>query len=317
MAATAISSLPTVGMDGTSFRLEGQEYATRRDVPGANLAIISPSFFDTFDVPLRAGRAFTNLDRADSEPVLIVNHSFAERVWPGESPLGKRLRFGREDREGEEPEPWRTVVGVAPDAWMNNLRDEDASGIYAPMAQHDRRFMSIAVNTRAEPTAFSATFRETVIGLDPDLPIYWLRTMDETVAEQRFFYDLFGSMFAAFGAIALLLAAIGIYGITAFSVGRRTQEIGVRMALGANQRDVVNMILRQGTLRLMIGLGIGLVAGIGVSRLLAGFLFGVAPTDPITFGTIALFLSAVTLLACLIPARVAMKVEPTEALRYE
>ncbi len=316
-AAAATSSLPATGMGGTSFRLEGKEYATRRDVPGANFAVVSPSFFDTFDIPLRTGRAFDARDRADSQPVVIVNSSFAERVWPGENPLDKRLRFGREDREGEEPEAWRTVVGVAPDAWMNNLRDEDKSGIYAPLAQVDRRFLSVAVKTRAEPMAFSAALRDAVIGLDPDLPIYWTRTMDETVAEQRFFFDLFGGMFAAFGAIALLLAAIGIYGITAFSVGRRTQEIGVRMALGAGPGDVLGMILRQGTARLAIGLGIGLAAGIGVSRLLAGFLFGVAPTDPLTFGTIALFLAAVTLLACLVPARSAMRVEPVEALRYE
>ncbi len=316
-SAAATSSLPTAGMDGTAFRLEGKEYATRRDVPGANLAIITPAFFESFDIPLRTGRAFTLQDRADSEPVIIVNHSFAERVWPGENPLGRRLRFGAVDREGEEPEPWRTVVGVAPDAWMNNLRDDNRSGIYAPLAQVDRRFLSIVVRTRAQPIEFTSTLRETVLGLDPDLPIYWTRPMDAVVAEQRFFFDLFGGMFASFGAIALLLAAIGIYGVTAFSVGRRTQEIGVRMALGAGPQDVLTMILRQGTVRLLIGLSLGLVAGLGVSRLLAGFLFGVAPTDPITFGSIALFLSAVTLLACLLPARGAMRVEPVEALRYE
>ena len=316
-AAAATSSLPTAGRDGTAFRLEGKEYASRQDVPGANFAAITPAFFDAFDVPLRAGRAFTARDRPDSEPVVIVNQSFAERVWPGESPLGKRLRFGVEDREGEEPEPWRSVVGVAPDAWMNNLGDDDRSGLYAPLAQVDRRFVSVAVKTHARPAAFTATLRDTVVGLDPDLPIYWARPMSRVVAEQRFFFDLFGSMFAAFGAIALLLAAIGIYGITAFSVSRRTQEIGLRMALGARPRDVLGLILRQGGVRLAVGLGIGLVAGIGVSRLLAGFLFGVAPTDPLTFGTIALFLSAVTLLACFVPARGAMGVEPVEALRYE
>lgn len=316
-SAAATSSLPSAGMDFTSFRLEGEEYPTRRDVPGANFAVVSPAFFETFDIPLAAGRAFDLQDRADSEPVMIVNRSFAERAWPGENPLGQRLRFGREDREGEEPEPWRTVVGVAPDAWMNNLRNDDESGIYAPLAQVDRSFLSIAIKTQADPVAFAATLRDTVLSLDRDLPIYWTRTMDETVAEARFFFDLFGGMFAAFGAIALLLAAIGIYGITAFSVGRRSQEIGLRMALGAAPGDVLGLILRQGAVRLAIGLVLGLVAGIGVSRLLAGFLFGVAPGDPLTFGTIALFLSAVTLLACFVPARSAMGVESVEALRYE
>ncbi len=317
VAAAATSSLPATGMGGTWYRLEGEQYASRQDVPGANLATVSPEYFDAFDIPVRAGRAFTDRDSGQAEPVVIVNRSFAELHWPGESALGKRLRFGREDREGEEPEPWRTVVGVAADAWMNDLADDDQDGIYVPLAQVGRRFMSVAVKTRAEPMAFASTLREVVLGLDPDLPIYWLRTMDQVVAQERFFYDLFGGMFAAFGAIALLLAAIGIYGITAFAVGRRTREIGVRMALGAGPRDVLGLILRQGGARLGVGLGIGLLAGFGVSRLLAGFLFGVTPTDPLTFGAIAVFLAAVTLLACLVPARSAMRVEPVEALRYE
>ena len=314
---TTTSSLPTTGMDGTFYRIEGETYADRQDVPGTNLAAVSPDFFELFDIPVRAGRAFTDADRESAESVVIVNRSFAERHWPSESPLGQRLRFGREDREGDEPEPWRTVVGVVADAWMSNLRTENAAGLYAPLAQTDYRFLSVAVKTRAEPAAFTATLRQAVIALDPDLPIYWPRTMEQVVAKERFFFDLFGGMFASFGAVALALAAIGIYGVTAFSVGRRTREIGVRMALGARPRDVVRMILRQGTLRLAVGLGIGLIAGFGVSFLLAGILFGVSPTDPLTFGVIAVFLAAVTLLACLIPARAAMRVAPVEALRYE
>ncbi len=311
------SSLPTTGMDGTWYRLEGETYAERHDVPGGSLAVVSPAFFEVFDIPVRAGRAFNDADREGAEPVVIVNRSFAERHWPDSNPLGKRLRFGREDREGAEPEPWRTVVGVVADAWMNNLRDENGAGIYAPLAQLDYRFLSVAIKTRGEPAAFTNTLRQAVIGLDPDLPIYWPRTMDEVVAKERFLFDLFGGMFASFGAVALMLAAIGIYGVTAFSVGRRTREIGVRMALGARPGDVLRMILRQGTARLAVGLGIGLAAGLGVSFLLASFLFGVSPTDPLTYATIAVFLAAVTLLACLIPARAAMRVAPVEALRYE
>ena len=317
VSAAAISSLPSTGRNGTWYRREGREYASRKDATGANFATISPELFDTFEIPLREGRGFTSRDSEGAELVVVVNRSFAEREWPGESPLGRRLRFGREDPVDGEPQPWRTVVGVVPDAWMNDLQDSDTAGIYAPVAQMGSRFMSIAVKTRAEPEAFTSTLRETVIGLDPDLPIYFVRTMDEVVGEQRFFFDLFGGLFALFGGVALLLASIGIYGVTAFSVGRRTREIGVRMALGANPGDVLGMILRQGTWRLVIGLAVGLVFGLGVSRLLAGFLFGVAPTDPLTFGTIAVFLAGVTLLACFIPARSAMRVEPVEALRYE
>ncbi len=316
-AAAVTSSLPSASMDGRFYRLEGREVATRQEVPRSHFAAVSPGFFDTFEIPISTGRAFTAADREGAEPVVIVNRSFAERAWPGSSPLGQRLRFGREDREGEEPEPWRTVVGVVPDAWMNDFRDDDPAGLYGPIAQLDYRFMSVAVKTRTDPADFTSTLRETVLALDPDLPVYWVRTMDQVVAEGRFFYDLFGGMFAGFGLVALLLAAIGIYGVTAFSVGSRTREIGVRMALGAAPGQVQGMILRQGAVRLAVGLAFGLALGLAVSRLLAGFLFGVAPTDPATYAGIALFLGAVTLFACYFPAQRAMRVQPVEALRHE
>ncbi|MEM7354206.1 MAG: ABC transporter permease, partial [Acidobacteriota bacterium] len=313
------SSLPATGMGGTYYRLEGEDYPTRQDVPGAYFAAISPQMFDTFDITLQAGRAFTDQDQPAAEPVIVVNRSFAEHAWPGQNAVGQRLRFGRENVSDGEPgaaeQPWRTVVGVVQDAWMNDLESDDTAGIYAPIAQFPQRFLSLAVETRGEPMAFTTTLRQTVLGLDPDLPIYWTRTMEEVVGQERFFFDLFGGLFASFGGIALLLAAIGIYGVTAFSVGRRTQEIGLRMALGASPSNVLSMVLRQGTGRLAIGLCVGLLAGIGVSRLLVGFLIGVDPNDPLTFGAIALFLTAINFLACYIPALTAMRVEPVEALR--
>ncbi len=312
-SAALTSSLPTSGRDGTAYAVEGKVYEQRNDYPATRLAAVSSNFFATFDIPILEGRGFSGQDREETQPVVVVNRSFADQEWPGKDPLGRRIRFGRGDQE----EPWLTVVGVAADAGMSDLGDDDQDGIYAPLAQHDRRFLSVAVATRGEPQAFAATLRQTVLDLDRDLPLYWLLTMDEVVAEARFFYDFFGALFATFGLAALLLAAVGIYGIMAFAVGRRTHEIGVRMALGAAPDTVLGMLLRQGTARLLVGLAIGLGLALGVSRLLAAFLFAVDPGDPTTFLGVAVFLTAVTLLACLFPALAARRVDPVEALRHQ
>jgi putative ABC transport system permease protein len=315
VAAAVTSSLPTQNRDGTSYRLEGESYPTPRDVPGTNLAAVSPDFFEVFDIPLQRGRLLTAADRADAPPVVVVNRSFAERAWPGQDPIGKTLRFGRDDSADE---PWRTVVGVVPDAWISNFNDPDHDGIYLPIAQTDRRFMSLAIRTAAaDPTSATSALREAVLDLDRNLPIYWVLPMSRVVYEGSFFFNFFAVLFAVFGAAALGLAAVGIYGVMAHSVSQRTQEIGIRMALGASRRDVLAMVVRQGSVRLAIGLAIGLCLALAGSRFLAGILFDVEPADPLTLALTTLFLSVVTLVACLVPALRASRVPPTEALRYE
>ncbi len=313
-SAALTSSLPTTGMSRTAYEVEGEVYGKRSDYPVTGVAVASPGLFATFRIPILEGRGLTVHDREDIQPVVVVNRSFADKVWPGEDPLGRRLRFG--SGESEE-EPWRTVAGVVADAGASDLEDEEQDGLYVPLAQHDRRFMSLAVTTRGEPLSFVEPLRRTVLELDPELPLYWVLTMAEVVAEERFFYDFFGVLFATFGLAALVLAAVGIYGIMAFAVGRQTHEIGVRMALGATPGSVLAMLLRKGTVLLVIGLAVGLGLALAVSRLLTAFLFAVEPGDPATFLGVAFFLAAVTLLACLFPALAARRVDPVDALRHE
>jgi putative ABC transport system permease protein len=318
-AAALTTSLPVTGSWGNVYRLEGQTYEDDR-LPELRYAIVTPGFFDVFGVKLREGRDFGSQDREGSLPVAIVNESFARKAWPGESPLGKRVRLGR-PLDGEQP--WRTVVGVVPDMRMNGLgggpgsRQSGPEGLYVPVSQDGQRFMSMTVRTHGPPMAITQQVRDAVVALDKDTPLYWVWTMEEAIARSGWFYNVFGSLFVIFGAVALFLAAVGLYGVMAFSVRRRTQEIGVRMALGAQGRDVLGLILRQGTWQIGIGLALGLVLAWTLSRLLGFILFEVNPRDPTIFVGITLTLATVGLLACLIPARRAARVDPIRALHHE
>ncbi len=312
-SVAATSSLPTTGDDETFYRVEGKVYQQPRDVSRTNLAVVTPGFFDTFEVAISSGRAFTAQDREDALPVVIVNRNFAALAWPGEDPLGQRLRLGR---LGDD-EPWRTVIGVVPDVWMNDFDDLDQDGIYVPLAQLDRRFLSIGIKTHSEPLAATAVLRGHVLELDRDIPLYQVRSMDQVLEEQRFFFHFFAGFFTSFGLAALLMAAVGIYGTMAFAIGRRIHEFGVRIALGARPVEVLAMVLRQGAVRLGIGLALGLGAALVVSRLLVYFLFDIQPDDPTTFAVTMLFLAIVALLACFFPAQRAMRVDPVEVLRQD
>ncbi|NJL27256.1 MAG: FtsX-like permease family protein [Thermoanaerobaculia bacterium] len=311
-SAALTSSLPVSGGEWTAYEVEGHSYADRRDIPDTRLAVVTPAFFDTFGIPLLEGRLFGSQDRPETEPVVVVNRSFAERNWPGEEALGRRIRLGRADPE----ESWRTVVGVVPDARLGDFNRPEQDGIYAPLTQLDRQFISIAVRTTAtDPASTGPLLRETVLAIDRDQPIYWVRTMARTIFEQAFFFNFFATLFMVFGVAALLLAAVGIYGVMAFSVGQRTQEIGIRMALGARREDVLRMVLRQGSARLLIGLGTGLAVAFAGSRFLSVLLFQIEPADPPAFLGTALFLSVVALTACWVPAHRAAQIDPTQALR--
>lgn len=317
-AASATTNLPGSGSGRWPYRLEGRAYPNERDLPRARLAMISTGFFEVYGAGVLAGRPFGKLDNAGALPVIIVNKSFAEKVWPGEDAVGKRIQLD-EELDNEDP-PWRTVVGVAPDLQMAGLDDGDENtpeGFYIPLAQYCPAFVSLAVRTRSEPTALTTTVRQTVNSIDRDLPIYFVYSMEEMLERNIFFQNLFATLFAIFGGAALLLAAVGIYGVIAFSVNQRTQEIGIRMALGAQRQNVLNMILRQGMLQLLVGLGIGLSLSFFASKLLANVLVDVQPRDPVTFTLVIVVLALVTLVACWIPARRATRTDPLVAIRYD
>lgn len=322
-AATVTSNLPVLGGLPVRLEVEGRAYPRPEDRPRARRVIAAPALLETFEREPLAGREFGRRDRADSLPVALINRSLAERLFPEDplnAPLGSRIRLGDGTLgggpDGEEAEPWRTVVGVVPDLWLDGLDDEEPEGVYVPLAQSEIRFASLAVRPAGgDPMDLAPAVRGEVQALDPSLPIYWTRTLGQTIQQQTWFYDVFGGLFMLLGAVALFLAAVGLYGVMSFAVTRRTREVGVRMALGARAADVVRMVLRQG----LVQLGVGLVAGLGLAwafgRLLEALLFRVQPEDPLTFSLVVGVLAVSGLLATLLPARRASRVDPAVALR--
>ncbi|HTQ80822.1 MAG TPA: ABC transporter permease [Thermoanaerobaculia bacterium] len=311
----AISSLPTNGTETEFYTLDGHAYPAERDLPQAHQAVVSPKLFAALGVRPLAGREFGAQDREGSLPVVIVNESFAKKAWPHADPLGRRIRTGK-NKPGA---PWRTVVGVVPDLQMDNFGDKDSgpAGFYLPLAQECPQRVNLIVRTHGNPLSFTSTVRREVDGIDADLPLYFVYSMEQLIAKNAFFFNLFGTLFALFGVSALVLAAVGIYGVISFSVQQRTQEIGVRMALGAQKSTVLGMILRQGSMQLGLGLGIGLAFAFLASRLLSDVLFQVKPNDPITFAGVCLALTSIALTACIIPAQRASRVDPLVAIRYD
>jgi ABC-type antimicrobial peptide transport system permease subunit len=273
---------------------------------------VAPGFFATFEVQPTQGRAFTAEDRSTSVPVVIVNQSFVRKFLGSDDPLGKRIRLG----DSRSTEPWRTVVGVIPDIFTGDTGNPRDAGILIPFAQSHSSFMSIAVRA---PNAMALTpqIRSVVSTLNADIPSYFVYAMDEAIARSVWHIRIFGGLFMVFGVAALLLAAIGLYAVMAFSVSRRAREVGIRIALGARTSHVLRLVFRQGVIQLAIGLTLGLGLAAGVSRLVAGLLFEVQPRDPVTFGAVVGVLTLAGLLACYVPARRAARVDPLSAMRAE
>jgi putative ABC transport system permease protein len=313
-AVALTTALPGSGTGRPRVAVDGRAYERTSDLPLARAATVSPAFFDALDAPVVDGRAFDARDGAESLPVAIVNETFARKHFPEGDALGSRIRSGGVDSE----EPWLTVVGIAPDLHMSGIENEDPEGFYTPLAQSSTvRFMSITVRGAGAPTALTPQVRRAVAAVNPDIPIYWVRTLDEVIARNAWFYRVFGTIFMLMGFVALFLAAIGLYGVMSFSVSRRTREVGVRMALGAQAEHVVRLIVRQGLVQLAVGLVVGLAGALAVTSLLRGFLFGVSPRDPVTFVWIVAVLVVTGAVASLVPARRATRVDPLIAIRYE
>jgi predicted permease len=323
--ATLTTSLPGSDLaERWRFALEGEAYGTPEEYPVVARATIGPGFFETFNTPLLDGRDFDTADDAEGMPVAIANASFVEKFFPGESPIGQRIQLGsgQELRDGRSEMPWMTIVGVVPDLFIEEIDSQtrNAAGIYTPIAQGPARFMSIAAIPRGgsgNALALTATVRQVVSTLDPDLPIYWARTLDEVIREETWFYSVFGAMFGIFGGVALFLATVGLYGVISFSVRRRTAEVGIRMALGADTRRILGLIFRQGSVQLAVGLAIGLMIAGLLANALQVIFFEVDPFDLTVWSGIVLMLLLTGLLACFIPAHRASRVDPITALRTQ
>ena len=318
--ATVVPAETEIGDRRINFERPGETYEREWDMPWSRWTAISPGYWDALGLKLVSGREFTAADRAETAKVVIVNEGFARREWPGENPIGKRVDvYLGEDKETADPQAgWLEVVGVAPDlrfAGFDNTDDQQA--LYVPMAQHPARFAWVMVKTRAEPTSMVDALRRTVLELDPNLPLYYVRSMEQVLEKTMFFPNLLWVLFGTFGVVAIVLTSLGLYGVVAFGVSQRTQEIGVRMAFGAHAVDILRMILRQGLVKVAVGLGAGLVLAAPLAWFLGSILFQVEPADPVTFAVIPLLLASVAILACLVPARKASSVDPLSALHYE
>jgi predicted permease len=311
--AAIMTGLPAVGGNGGSFTVEGVTYNEDRDVPNSNWNAVSTGFFETFDIGAIKGRVIDHSDREAGLPVAVINQAFAERYFEGKDPLGRRIRFGGRTSERQ----WMTIVGIVPTLYSGDTEEPRKAAFYVPLAQNHSSFASIAVRATGNPLAITAPVRQAVASLNPDIPIYWVYSMEEAFARPTWFIRVFGTMFMIFGLIALFLASVGLYAVMSFAVSRRVREVGIRMALGAQGRDVVRMIFGQGAWQLGVGLVLGLGLAAGVAQLMTVILFDVEPRDPAIFGSVVLVLATAGLAACLMPARRATLVDPLVALRAE
>lgn len=313
--AALATVLPGLGHGMTSFAVEGVAYADEADQPRARFGLVDPGYFDALGTSVAMGRDFLAGDDGAAEPVVIVNASFARRHFPGESPLGRRIRMGG----AQSAEPWRTVVGVAPDVWMQGLGNEQdpPDGFYIPLQQSDARFVSIVARGPADPMSLSGAVRDAVAAVHPDTPLYFVRTLQGRIDDNTWAFRVFGTLFVVFGGVALFLAAVGLYGVMAFSVSRRTPEVGVRMAMGAQAGQVLRLILRQGMGQVVVGLVLGVGMALAVAFALRNMLFQVSPNDPAVFLAVAAVLLLAGLAASAVPARRATRVDPLTALRGE
>jgi putative ABC transport system permease protein len=315
----AVGACLTIPMSGNnssgSFQIEGRQIPPGQSSPHGDRWQAAGDYFETMKIPLVRGRYFNAQDTAESMGVAIIDETMARKYWPNEDPLGKRISFDRDDQNNPR---WREIVGLVGHVKHRNLEGESRVQYYVPYAQRPTpTSMFLVLRTNSDPTSLAASVRNTVRNLDKDLPVFRVTTMEQLVAgsmaQRRFTLWLLG----LFAVTALLLAAVGLYGVLAYSVSQRSHEIGIRMALGAQSRDVQKMVVGQGMKLVLLGTGIGLAGAFALMRWMASLLFGVGAADPLTYGVIAALLAGVALLACWIPARRATKVDPMIALRYE
>lgn len=312
--ASTVDYLPFSGNSfNSSFMIEGRPVPAVTERPRAFYRVISPDYFLTMGIQMIRGNPFTDRDTADVQGVAIINDVAARKFWPGEEPLGKKIKRGRP----ESKNPWLTIVGIVASGTQNSLREAAQPEIYTPYLQNTSPMFTLVARTSTDPRTLAASIRKEVWATDKDLPVSNMKLMNElisnSVAQPRFYVILL----SVFALLALILAAVGVYGVMSYSVTLRTRDIGIRMALGARPTDIFKQIVGQALLLALIGLGAGIVLAITLTRVMRSLLYGINTTDPFTLGATSLVLLAVALLASFLPARRATKVDPMVALRYE
>ncbi|MEN3368541.1 MAG: putative transport system permease protein [Verrucomicrobiota bacterium] len=309
--AAVTSVLPvSANFDRRTVEVEGQPKAPG-EYPDVDNYMVSPDYLRAMSIPLLRGRALTAQDNENAPLVVLVSETMARKLWPGDDPIGKRVRFY--NSSGEQ-RPWRTVVGIVQDVKQYGLDKAAPTAMYETLAQFPTTAVTLVVRSAVESSTMVAAVRREILALDKDQAVFNIETMEQLVSDSMSLRRFSMFLLGVFAGLALILAAIGIYGVLAQSVSQRTHEIGIRMALGAQTRDVLNLIVRQGMTLTVVGIVIGLLGAFALTRLLASLLFGVGATDPVTFLWIPILLGSVSFFACYIPARRAAKLDPIKAL---
>jgi predicted permease len=312
----AVSTTYSLPMSRVAFAwepiiIEGYQPQASSSSIISNTRIVSPEYFRVMEIPLLKGRYFNENDKTGEPEVVIVDETLANRFWPNQNPIGKRLQ------QRGKPDSWKTVVGVINSARQYSTEKEPPITVYYPHEQYVARNMYVLVRTTSDPASMAAAVTREIQAADPELPVFDVNTMEQrlydSLARQRFSMFLLG----VFAAVALILAAIGIYGVMTYWVNQRIHEIGIRMALGAQPGNILRLVIRQALLLVSVGIVIGLAGAFALTRVMSGLLFGISATDRLTFILLSLLLAGIALLSSYLPARRASRVDPMVALRYE
>ena len=301
----------------TDITVEGMVEPALGSYPHPDYHEVSPGYIETLGINLIRGRTFTEADTDGAPLVALANSTLAKKFFPDADPIGKRFMFGRLSEKDKSKLKWITIVGVVGDTKLYGLANPARLEVYVSCSQYPSNGMDLVVRSGVDPAAMTSAIRGVVTSIDKDQPIFDIATMNEVVTASVSTRRITLILLGMFSGLALILASIGIYGVISYSVAQRTHEIGIRMALGAHREDVLRMVLGQGARIALTGIVIGIVAAVGLTRLMASLLFSVSAFDPVTFAGVAILLTVVALAACYIPARRAMRVDPMIALRYE